>query len=62
MFGNGRTYGEILNVIRDGDQLFAQLGGQPKFEIFPRSEMEFFWKIVNAQITFVKNEEGELPC
>jgi len=50
----------VLTVTKEEDKLFAQMSGQPKFEIFPRSETEFFWKVVNAQITFVKNEEGEV--
>jgi len=50
----------ILNVTKENDKLFAQMTGQPKFEIFPRSETEFSWKVVNAQITFVKNEDGKV--
>ncbi len=52
--------GAILTVTRDGNKLLAQLTGQPQFEIFPRSETEFFWKVVDAQISFVKNEKGEV--
>lgn len=52
--------GAIMTVTRDGNRLFAQLSGQSKFEIFPRSPNEFFWKVVDAQITFVKNEQGEV--
>jgi len=48
----------IVTVTREGDRLFAQLRGQRKFEIFPKSETEFFWKVVDAQVTFVKNEAG----
>ena len=54
------TYGGILTVTREDDKFFAQLAAQPKIEIFPRSETEFFWKVVDAQITFVRNEEGEV--
>jgi len=49
----------ILTVSREGDRLFAQLTGQPKFEIFPKSSTEFFWKVVDAQIQFVKNDTGK---
>ncbi len=55
-YGQGK---EIMTVTRDGDRLFAQLTGQPKFEIFPRSPNEFFWKVVNAQVTFVKDATGK---
>ena len=49
-----------MTVTREGKLLFAQLSGQPKFEIFPRSETEFFWKVVDAQVTFVKDEKGKV--
>jgi CubicO group peptidase (beta-lactamase class C family) len=56
-YGEGKT---ILTVTREGDRLFAQLTGQPKFEIFPKSATEFYWKVVNAQITFVKDDTGKV--
>jgi CubicO group peptidase (beta-lactamase class C family) len=52
--------GPILTVTRDGNRLFAQLTGQPRFEIVPKSETEFFWKVVEAQVTFVKDEKGRV--
>jgi hypothetical protein len=36
----------------------TQLTGQPKFELFPESETKFFLKVVDAQITFVKDDKG----
>ena len=52
--------GVILAVTREGERLFAHVPGQPKFEIFRKSETEFFWKITNAQIEFVKDNEGKV--
>jgi len=52
--------GAIMTVTREGDRLFAQLTGQPKFEIFAKSESEFFWKVVNAQVRFVKDTNGKV--
>jgi hypothetical protein len=49
-----------MTITREGDHLFAQLTGQPKFEIFPKTEAEFFWKAVEARITFVKDENGKV--
>ena len=49
-----------MTVTSEGGRLFAQLTGQPKFEIFPKSETEFFWKVVDAQVTFVKDEKGKV--
>jgi CubicO group peptidase (beta-lactamase class C family) len=55
-YGNGA----VLTVTREGNQLFAQLTGQPKFEIFPQSDAEYFWKVVDAQVTFVKDAGGKV--
>jgi D-alanyl-D-alanine carboxypeptidase len=42
----------VLTITRDGDHLFAQATGQPRFEIFPASETRFFLKVVDAEIEF----------
>ena len=49
-----------IAVTREGDQLFAQATGQPKFEIFPESETRFFLKVVDAQIEFVRGPDGKV--
>jgi CubicO group peptidase (beta-lactamase class C family) len=49
-----------LVVTLDGDHVYAQLGGQPRFEIFPKSDTEFFWKVVDAQVAFVKDPTGKV--
>jgi hypothetical protein len=56
-YGKGKT---ILTVTREGERLFAQLTGQPRVEIFAKSETEFFWKVVNARVTFVKDDKGKV--
>lgn len=48
----------VLTVTRDGDQLFAQATGQPKAQIFPESQRAFFYKVVDAQITFQTDASG----
>ncbi len=50
--------GFILTITREGDQLFAQATGQPKFQIFPEAERDFFYKVVDAQITFTTDTTG----
>lgn len=52
--------GAVFTVTRDGNRLRAQLTGQGKIEIFPESETEFFYKIVDAQITFHKDDAGRV--
>lgn len=50
----------VITVTTEDNKLYAQLSGQPKFEIFPRTENEFFWKVVDARIKFIKDEKGEI--
>lgn len=42
----------IITITRDGKHLFAQATGQANYEIYPKSETEFYYKVVPAQITF----------
>ena len=50
--------GFILTVTRDGNQLKAQATGQPQFPVFAKSANVFFYKVVQAQLTFNKNAEN----
>jgi hypothetical protein len=50
--------GFVLSVTREGGRLMTQATGQAKVEIFPSSETEFFLKVVDAQITFVRGPGG----
>jgi CubicO group peptidase (beta-lactamase class C family) len=50
----------VFTIRRDGDRLMARLTGQSFLEIFPESETEFFYKVVDAQITFVKDSQGRV--
>jgi CubicO group peptidase (beta-lactamase class C family) len=50
----------VMTVTVEGEGLFAQLTGQPKHRIFPRSADEFFWKVVDAQVAFVRDKEGRV--
>ncbi len=46
-------------TVKDGN-LFAQLTGQSAFQIYPTSKLEFFYKVVEASITFVEDENGKI--
>ena len=52
--------GFVLAVTREGNRLMTQATGQGKVEIFPYSETEFFLKVTDAQITFVKSPAGSV--
>jgi len=49
----------IMTISRDGDRFFGQLTGQPKLQIFPESELKFFLKVVDAQLTFDTDAQGK---
>lgn len=48
----------ILTVTGEGDQLFAQATGQPKFQLYPEGTHDFFLKVVDAQVTFETDATG----
>src|SRR5262249_50635531 len=50
--------GFFLTISREDDRLFAQGTSQPKVEIFPEGEREYFYKVVDAQITFETDDHG----
>ncbi len=50
--------GFSITVSREGAQLFGQGTGQPKFEMFAKSELRFFLKVVSAEVEFFPDEKG----
>jgi CubicO group peptidase (beta-lactamase class C family) len=50
----------ILTITKEGDRLFAQATGQGKNELFATSPTQFFLKVVDAQVEFVKDETGKV--
>lgn len=54
------TPGFVLNITVEADKLWVQPTGQRKAELFPESETKFFFKVVDAQVTFVKDAAGKV--
>ncbi|MEZ6101787.1 MAG: serine hydrolase [Pirellulaceae bacterium] len=52
--------GAIMEVSLDDNRLYAQLTGQPRFEIYPGGGDTFFWKVVQAQVEFLRDEEHKV--
>jgi CubicO group peptidase (beta-lactamase class C family) len=48
----------VIAVTVEEGKLMAAATGQPKAELYPTSATEFFLKVVDAQVTFVKTEQG----
>lgn len=52
----------ILVTSRQGDQLYAQLTGQPRFPIFASEPNKFRWSVVEAEVEFLKDEQGKVTA
>jgi len=48
-----------IDVTKEDKQMYVQLTGQQKFPIYASSQNEFYLKVVEASVTFNKNENGE---
>jgi CubicO group peptidase (beta-lactamase class C family) len=58
-FGNG----VVFAATRDGDRLMAQRQGSvtgPALQIFPEAPLRFFWKAVDAEVTFTTDASGKV--
>jgi len=47
-------------VSREGDRYFGQAPNNPKRELFPVSETTFFIPEVESQVTFIKDQKGDV--
>lgn len=50
----------VFNVTKEGEKLMSQTTGQPKAELLPESEIEFFIRGFTAQFVFVRDETGRV--
>ena len=48
----------LLTISREASSFLAQLTGQPSFPIFAESQRDFFFKVVDAQLTFQVDPQG----
>jgi hypothetical protein len=48
----------ILTVTREGGQLFVGATGQSRAAVYPKTSVEFFYKVIDAQITFELDTQG----
>jgi len=51
---------QVITITAQGDSLFAQITGQLKVKLSPASEETFFYKVVDAEITFFRNDKGDV--
>lgn len=51
--------GVVMTVTRRDQGLFAQLTGQPEFEVFPEGPAKVVWTVVPANATFTLGADGK---
>lgn len=54
--------GAIMIVTTADDQLFAQLTAQPRHQIYPTSASKYFWKVVDAQVEFLRDDDNKVTA
>ncbi|HEV7985555.1 MAG TPA: hypothetical protein VGP20_05270 [Steroidobacteraceae bacterium] len=52
----------VLTITRQGQQLLAQLTGQPAAEIYPETAASFVYKVVNARIDFIPDPPAQITA
>ncbi len=50
----------VIAVTKEGNLLFGQATGQPRFRLHPEAETEFFLSETDAQVSFVKDATGKV--
>lgn len=50
----------VISIARNGDRLFARASGQKQVEIYPESEYSYFYKAIDAVLTFDKEVAGRV--
>ena len=50
--------GFVITITREEGRLFAQATGQGKAEIFAETDRKFFYRVVDAQLTFAAGPDG----
>ncbi len=50
----------VFTISRRSDKLFAQLTGQPRVRVFAESDNKFYYKVVDARLTFNRGVNGKI--
>jgi hypothetical protein len=49
-----------ISISKDGEQLFSQVTGRQRRPIYPREDLVFIYKEINGNITFNRNNSGQI--
>lgn len=59
--GNYTLKGDAkIMITTNGSQAYAQITGQPRVEIYPESDVEFFYTVVAAKLKFTKDSDSKI--
>jgi CubicO group peptidase (beta-lactamase class C family) len=50
-----------VTIGKKADLLTIEYSGQPVIDLFPESDIQFFVKIADTQVVFIKGENGKVP-
>ncbi len=50
----------VVKIFKEGDKLMTQATNQPAFELYPEGENKFFLTVVEAKVTFTKDDKGQV--
>ncbi len=48
----------VVKIFKEGEKLMTQATGQPAVELFPEAANKFFIKVVDAKVTFNRDDKG----
>lgn len=54
--------GTVFDITLAGDQLSAQLTGQPAFPVYPSARDAFYYTAVDAQLSFRRGKDGKVDA
>ena len=54
--------GAVFDITLDHGQLKAQLTGQPAFPVYPSAKDEFYYTVVDAQLSFERGADGKIDA
>ena len=53
--------GFVLTVLVEDEKLMVEATGQQKVQLFPESETKYFLKVTDAQVTFKRDDQENVP-
>jgi CubicO group peptidase (beta-lactamase class C family) len=52
--------GLMFKILKENNRLWVEVEGQPKLELQPLSETRYYLEMVEAEVTFVKDDSGKV--